>query len=510
MNNKTSGKFILVLVIFLAGISISCAYSFWEDSDLIPEVRTEVYNSILSVNDTYHSDPHTISRLGVNHPFQTLRKFRRCTREAFLPGEKSHSFVQYAYADSEIYYSMDINFTAGYDQRSDDPGNYGFFYKGIRFNSQCNDRFRVRGNWWNGAFHGSRSYWEQSPLIDGYNNQNPDKNLLDNMNGDISYNNKYFNAAVGRGRFQIGNSVSGSIILSDKVNEYDYLLLEQRVGKFSFSLLNSILKPDSTKTPDTEDYPGKFFALHQMMYKPLDGLELFVGETVVYGSHYDLSYMLPFYFWRVGKYGMQEKDNLMIYGGANYYPASNLVIYLNVAIDELTYNKIFTDWWGNKYGVQTGVSIKMPKFALTKNESPVITLEATAIRPWTYTHYDNVTMYSNERLPLGYPKGSNLVDLTAELNLPLPWEMRWDSQFSCNWQGSVGNDWRLNYHTYFPGDIVNTAEAYWLEGDISFTPVWTNTIHLDFMAHHSFILGHSSTLNKESRHQLFLSWQFFY
>ncbi|OQB06493.1 MAG: hypothetical protein BWY18_00756 [Candidatus Cloacimonetes bacterium ADurb.Bin211] len=247
-----------------------------------------------------------------------------------------------------------------------------------------------------------------------------------------------------------------------------------------------------------------------MMYKPLDGLELFVGETVVYGSHYDLSYMLPFYFWRVGKYGMQEKDNLMIYGGANYYPASNLVIYLNVAIDELTYNKIFTDWWGNKYGVQTGVSIKMPKFALTKNESPVITLEATAIRPWTYTHYDNVTMYSNERLPLGYPKGSNLVDLTAELNLPLPWEMRWDSQFSCNWQGSVGNDWRLNYHTYFPGDIVNTAEAYWLEGDVSFTPVWTNTIHLDFMAHHSFILGHSSTLNKESRHQLFLSWQFFY
>jgi len=122
----------------------------------------------------------------------------------------------------------------------------------------------------------------------------------------------------------------------------------------------------------------------------------------------------------------------------------------------------------------------------------------------------NSAVKSTKFEPLGYPKGSNLVDLTAELNLPLPWKMRWDSQFSCTWQGSVGNDWRLNYHTYFPSDIVNTAEAYWLEGDVSFIPAWTNAIHLDFMAHHSFILGHSSTFSKDSRHQLFLSWQFFY
>lgn len=494
-----------ILAVICLASTCCLAKPLWEDSAFKPKVRSFVSFSPLDYNDTYDVRTPLVNEQGLKHPFWNWNIFKSSLLEAFSPGERTTSLIQYAYRDSNLDYSAEANFFAGYDYRLDDPGRYGFLHKGLRVNSQVNDLVRFRATWWNGRFYGNMDASHGSPLIDGFNNQNQSRNLLDNINGEISYSGKHLTAALGRGKFQINNSISGSIVLSDRVNEYDYLLLEERFGSFRFSFLHGTLAADTLNLDNT--LPAKYMALHQMSYFPHDRLELFIGETVIYGNRLDLSYALPAYFWRIGKYSIPKQDNLLIYAGANIQAAENLTVYLNGALDELTYNKFYTDWWGNKYALQTGALMLLPSLALVPDQDPRCALEFTAIRPWTYTHYTNVTMYTHDREPLGYNKGSNLLDLSAELNLPLPACLRWDGRISLTWQGSEGNDWRLNYHDYFPAEIVNTAEAHWLEGDVSFHCRLENALRWDIMAHHSFLVGHGSDFGENSRHQFFGCWQ---
>ncbi len=502
---------IVFLLSLLMGWGVSHASELWPGCAFVPAVRSELDFSPLAANATYYSDPPFVPEPGLSHAFYSLNSLGSSLLEAFSPGPKHRSLVQYAYADSSVNFGVEVNFLTGYDRRWDDPGNYGFLYKGLRVNSQLNGKFRLCGSWWNGKFHGDKEDWVASPLIDGYNNQNPDGSLLDNLNGDISYGDKHFIAALGRGRFQICNSISGSTVLSDRCNEYDYLLLEENFGQFRFTFLNSALQPDSALAATSgveEEYPAKFLAVHQMTYIPRDWLECYIGETAVYGNRFDLTYLLPMYFWRVNKYNLRERDNLMIYGGANFFAKQDLTFYFNFAVDELTYNKFYTNWWGNKYALQAGTSLRLRMLALTANQAPRCGLEFTAVRPWTYTHYANVSMYSHDRRPLGYPKGANLLDVTAEINVPLPAALRWDSQISCTWQGSEGNDWRMNYQDFFTPETINDAEADWLAGDVSFNCRWQNTLKIGILAHHSILLGHSSTFGDTPKQQFFGSWQF--
>ncbi len=499
----------LSTLLICAGAAPCFATDPWDDCAFLPDVRSQVSFSLLDSNPTLGTEVPFTPLDGLRHPVLNWRTFAASLVEAFAPGERHKTLLQYNYADSAATYALEANIITGYDHRLDDPGDYGFLYKGLRVNSRYNGRLRMRATWWNGKFHGDKSEWLASPLIDGYNNQNPDGSLLDNVNGELSYGGEHFKAALGRGKFQLGNSLSGSVALSGAVNEYDYLLLEQNFGVFRFSFLGASLDADSTLAGSTEgEYPAKFLAVHQLTCRPRNWIDLYLGETVIYGGTSDLSYMLPLYFWRVGKYGLRDRDNLMLFAGANIQPQPDLTLYLNCAIDELTYNKWYTNWWGNKFALQTGAALQMPGLALVSGPAPRCAMEFTAIRPWTYTHYANVSMYSHDRQPLGYPKGSNLLDLTAELNLPLPAKLRWDSQLSATWQGSEGNDWRLNYQDYFPSGISATAEADWLGGEVDFNLRWQNTLRVGILAHHTFLLGHRSDFGGAARHQVFGSWQF--
>ncbi|MBW6514813.1 MAG: hypothetical protein K0B87_08680 [Candidatus Syntrophosphaera sp.] len=497
-------KLALLLCMGLA-VTVCGAEPLWEGTAFQPTVRSQLSSSLLNVNDSYDVRVPLVQGPGLDHPFESWKVFKSSLLEAFSPGDKRRALIQYAHQDEQADYSMETNFFAGYDYRWDDPGRYGFLYKGLRVNSEVNGRFRFRATWWNGRFYGDTGAALGSPLVDGTSNLSSNRKLVDNVNGEISYSGKHLTAALGRGKFQIGNSISGSLVLSERVNDYDFLLLEERFGAFRFSFAHGTLIADSLGLDGS--LPAKYFALHQMSYQLKDWLELYLGETVIYGNQLDLSYILPAYFWRTGKYDLQDRDNLLIYAGANIQPSEELTIYLNGALDELTYNKFYTNWWGNKYALQAGASLFLPSLALSGDGDPRCTLEFTAVRPWTYTHYANVSMYSHDQRPLGYAKGSNLFDLSAELNLPLPAKLRWDSQISFTWQGSEGNDWRLNYKDHFPPEIVGSAEADWLEGETGFSCLWQSSLRWEIMAHHAFLLGHRSELADAPGHQFFACWQ---
>lgn len=484
----------------------------WQDSAFQPVIRSQFSSGILTANDSYNQREPLQLKAGLQHPFRSFGNFRDGLKDALSIGNPRSALLQYAYGDSAVDFLGELNFVAGYEQRRDDPGAYGFLYKGVRFNSTVNERFKLRALWWNGAFFGDKDAAELSPLIDGYRTRKGDKLRLDNLNADISYRNSWLTAALGRGRFQVGNAISGSLVLSDQVNDYGYFLAEGRVGAWQLSFLHGSLTA-AKETPavrNAEDLiPDKYVALHQVTYQHRDWLTLFGGESVIYGKRgLDLNYLLPHTFWRVTEHNLGDRDNVLIFAGTSVKPARKLTLYLNGILDELTYSKLFTNWWGNKYALQTGAALYLPALSSAGNAPPRLVLEATAVRPWTYTHYTNHTMYSHDGRPLGYAKGSNLVDISAELNLPLkPW-LQWNSTLSHTWQGSVGNSWSLDYSDYFTSAEMDSAETRWLEGDLTRVFQLQNTLRLELLAHHSFLLGHSSSLGKADKHQLFGSWQF--
>lgn len=494
-------KLSLLLFIALAG-PLCHAQTTFTNTAFYPDVRSQLTSSFLADNETYNLREPLILGPGAHAPFESWEAIKSSLLELFLPGDYKKSLLQYSHTDSSLTYALEANIFTGWDQRWDPDGTYGLNPLGLRVNSSFNDVFRARAVFWNGQFYGDLAAASHSPLIDGGNATVNTGTFMDNINGELSYSDKHLSVALGRGRFQIGNSLSGSIVLSDRVNEYDYALLEERVGQFSFSFMHASLRAD---TLVAGSFPAKYAAVHQITWQPRPSLDLFYGETVIYGTRLDLSYLLPANYWRVGKYKIRDADNLNLYGGLNFRPAKDLTIYATALLDELNVRRILSNWWGNKYAIQTGAAWNIPRFF--QSDNPRLGIEFTAVRPWTYTHYTNVAMFSQENRPLGYPKGANLLDVTAELNVPLPGKLRWDSQFSCTWQGSEGSDWRLNFREEFPVDIIETAQAYWLEGDLSVTPVWQNTLRIGIMAHHSFILGHRSQFGTDPSHALFAGWQ---
>ncbi|HHV36939.1 MAG TPA: hypothetical protein GXX77_03795 [Candidatus Cloacimonetes bacterium] len=179
----------------------------------------------------------------------------------------------------------------------------------------------------------------------------------------------------------------------------------------------------------------------------------------------------------------------------------DMLLYFQVAVDEFSYGKIFSSWWGNKYALQGGLELPLPYADLA--------MEITAVRPYTYAHYMNHTMYSHDGKALGYPKGSNIVDLTLQANVPIKNYVDWTCKLSLSRSGSEGSSWKDNYHDIFAGEI-QTGEAHWFDGVITDEFTLQNSFYIPVMAHHRFLIGHEMKKSEELSHRGFAAWQFFY
>lgn len=477
-----------------------------------PELRDEQFYSLLNHAENPREMGIDIYGDGLYHPFASLLRFGDAFIDAFRMGKARHSLIGYQSPDSLL--KAEFNILAGYEYGKGD-GDWGFLYKGYRINAAYGKRISMNTYWWNAMFMGDKAEALQSELIDGYHKDSVDKIRVDNISADISYNAPGLSIGIGRGKFPIGNSISGSIILNNRVNDYPYLMAEGRWGDFSLSMLHASLMADSvyayhsSATVNAKNYPEKFLAQHQFSYHPGDKLKLFMGETVVYGNRgIDLNYLLPNAFWRASEHNLWDRDNMLIFGGADYHVNSNLLLYAQAALDEFSYNKLFTNWWGNKYAFQSGLAYYLP-WQLAESAKPRIVFELTAVRPYTYTHYMNHTMYSHDGKGLGYPKGSNLVDATCSISVPYRNSLHWRSKLSYGKQGSKGNSWQENYNDVFAG-VTQSATANWFEGVAKNYATIENVLILDAFAHHRLLLGYSARHVDEWESKLYAGWQLVY
>lgn len=498
-------KLLLLLALFsCSGLS---AISLISPSAFSSPVKQSLQSSLLNIEQAAREDSISIYGKGLYHPFASIPRFGDAFVDAFRWGKARHSILGY----QEGNLAAELNVLAGYEHHHADE-DYGFLYKGLRLNAEYGKHWQINSLWWNGQFLGEQSAALGSELLDGYSKPSGEHISLDNFSGDLSYGSQNLSLAIGRGKFPLGSSISGSIIMNDRVNDYAYLMAEGRVGKFSLSFLHGSLMADSTYAIydygflNEKSYPDKYVAVHQLGYSPKQELNLFAGEAVIYGNRgMDINYLLPNAFWRASEHNLWDRDNMMLFAGANYKPVAPLFMYAQLALDELSYGRLFSHWWGNKYAAQGGF-----RYAWSSNPQAHIGLELTAVRPFTYTHYMNHTMFSHDGRSLGYPKGSNIVDIILLLSLPYKDICLWQSGLSYSKQGSYGSDWRINYKDYFPGAISDNATAHWFEGEISKTTTWENSLLLDVFAHHRLLIGQKSSYVNTWQTEYYAAWQLSY
>ena len=497
-----NSSFSTALCLILLCLGLGFVHAQMVDSAFQSLLHSQVRHSLLDEIPALSEPDYLPQEEGLSHPAKSLSAFKSALQEAFLPGKAKQNLFSYRYAAL----AADFNFLAGFEADFVDDEDYSYLYKGWRLKAQAGDHLRLHTHWYNGAFHGDLDAAETDPLIDGYYKRFEDHIQHDNLSGEIGYYHDLGTIAIGRGRFQIGNTISGSIILSDRVNDYGYLLAEGQIGAFRLSMLHASLKADSTYSVydnamiDTRNYPQKYIALHQLSFYPWANTEIFAGETVVYGNRsLDLNYLLPNSFWRAVEHDLGDRDNVMIYMGINQSFSNDLLFYAQLALDEFSYSKIFSSWWGNKYAIQSGLSLP--------TDFGRFSLEATAVRPFTYAHFMNHTMYSHDGRPLGYVQGSNVLDISLEANIPWREYLEWDTQLSWRKRGSTGSSWQENYHETWAG-MIEDGSAHWFEGDKDHEYQIKSSLSILFMAHHSFLLGLDSLKQDAWQHHLFAAWQF--
>lgn len=395
---------------------------------------------------------------------------------------------------------------ADYFSNITQKNKYSYVYYGSKLFTNIDNTLFIDGYWWSGHFKGDDIFFKTSPIYDSWsqNSDNSTQTSVDNVSGKIVYLKKYGSLTIGRGTHIIGNNIGGSVILHDACNDYGYFSGKLDLKKFSISLMHGTLIPDSTNVNDLgeliyNDYNDKYIAVKKLDWKPNSKFHFFAGEEVVYGGRsIDPSYLLPQTFLRATEHNLRDRDNVLIFGGVNLKPSAASTFYLNFIFDELSKSKIFTDWWGNKYAIQLGKS-----YLFNKKKNTRFTLEFTAIRPWMYTHKILHNKYSHDGIGLGFLDGSNLIQIAGELNHGLFKCLTVNIHSSFTKQGSLGNDFSINYETR-PDD-----SAYWLEGENTEKFEIRTVLKWQPLTHHRILFGHLATIidNHDFEHQLSISYQ---
>jgi len=242
---------LLGLLVFSCGLDASGTFSFARvsvPSMFDPQVSSQFDDNYLRYPYFLYYDPPLKAPQGISHPFSSFKRLGDAIVSAFSPSQRRYALLQYAYRDSGMVFALpelaldgvpqskdaplvgsmnfrsEINFVAGYDQRWEEDSSYGFIWKGIVLKSNINRHLSAKAIWTNGAFTGDRDAAEAlSPLVDGYITHTAEQTRLDNLTARLTYYSPNLDVELGRNSFEIGNNLSGSIVLNDQVNDYGYL-----------------------------------------------------------------------------------------------------------------------------------------------------------------------------------------------------------------------------------------------------------------------------------------------
>ena len=238
----------------------------------------------------------------------------------------------------------------------------------------------------------------------------------------IGYEWKNGSISAGLDNLIWGYGVNGKIILSDKAPLYPYLRLDYQPFKwmkfnYTHSWLNSnVIDSTNSYSFGNPTYGGhrtsyvpKFMALHSLIITPKKGIDIGLGESIVYSDRMDIGFLIPvmpfkFYDNNASNYTITAGNNSQFFfllSLKNIIPKTH--VYSNLFIDEMRVSKIFSkDSSRNQIGFNVGIAVNdilIPYLTLST--------EYTRVNPFVYNNLNPAQNYTNHSFNLGDWMGNN-------------------------------------------------------------------------------------------------------
>jgi hypothetical protein len=190
-------------------------------------------------------------------------------------------------------------------------------------------------------------------------------------------------------------------------------------------------------------YRSKYMAGHGLEFSIIDGLDLSLGETVIYSDkNIQLLYLLPVMFFKSGEHYNRDTDNIQWYGSLDVNLIRNTNLYLSVLIDEISTDDLLNPGRArNQLGYTIGGRIY--DFPVRNVE---VALEYTRLNPWVYTHKYPAATFTNNGYDMGHWIGQNADLLYAAIVLTPVRQVRLEGFFDKYRKGGL-KDIAFQYQT---------------------------------------------------------------
>ncbi len=234
-------------------------------------------------------------------------------------------------------------------------------------------------------------------------NENNTDSFFDETQGYLTADFDLVKFKIGRDRLQVGYGPVKSIV-GNTSPLFNYLGFNIKYSFFTFSYFHGQILGDSyyqndSVTQGIEVVKQKYIGYHRLGFNISNDINFGVGEVIVYGDRpIDLSYLNPFSFYKSVEHSNRDRDNSMLFFDVNNKSIKGLKLYGTLLLDDVSFGKIKTNWWGNQFIYNFGFYSTNLYRILPLG----IKFEYLRISPYVYTHRISNNNYTN----FGYPIAS--------------------------------------------------------------------------------------------------------
>jgi len=304
------------------------------------------------------------------------------------------------------------------------------------------------------------------------------------MRGGLTWKWKWGDLAFVKDHFTWGDNYHGSNIMSGRTPSIPYLQYHMKPLKWlEFTWVQAWLVsevPDTTKTYTLPTgakritYFNKYYASSIFTFMPVGGLDLSIGNSVVYCANYmNPAYISPFLFYF--NYGYAEGD-----GKSGFY-GKEVQTFINVSTRNIKHLHLYADVFVNQASIE-GISYKIGSRIsdlLIRNFS--LTAEYTRNNGKAYASALPTTSYTSNQ----YSLGSYLKENSMEIYAALCWKpirgLRFDASYLFAKHGEGTTLSALDYKdqeisVQAKYEVINNAYVFVeylrrnVEGDVRYIP----------------------------------------
>ncbi len=346
------------------------------------------------------------------------------------------------------------------------------------------------GNWFgfslsavNGYVGGSRDLGKQNIEVNRtYKIDEPDSRFYDITHGHIRAANKWGSISIGRERIIGGNGpVRSALLFSNYAPEIDYIGLDLRYKRFFFNFFHGwILGDEEFFQLDDEtlfrSIEEKYLSFHRFGAFFFDNrMQVAVSEIIVYGNRgVEIAYLNPFLFFKSVEHSLRDRDKAIIALDIQGRPYRGLELYGDLLIDDLAFDKLGTNWYGNQFAFRVGGNFTP---IVSGFQDFAVNVDYFRIQPYVYTHRLPLNRYVHGGFPIGNPLGPNSDGWIVRLNYLLSGRSNVELYYNRTRKGHNVTDEEGNILHNVGGDIAqgyrfgDSENVVFLDGNLEKTGI---------------------------------------